>query len=156
LGGTGLAGPGRGGSGPHSHYSRDISRVRQTLPHCCSSLVPPGSLIPWPHTQCDLEGYWPKARVSELQIVTLQPHTPPFQTNPLPVLSLPSLVNSFCYFFLKIYLLHVSTLYCLQTPQKRASGLITDGCEPPYGCWDLNSGPSEVLLTTEPSLQPPF
>jgi hypothetical protein len=35
--------------------------------------------------------------------------------------------------------------------------LITDGCEPPCGCWDLNSGPSEeqsVLLTTEPSLQP--
>ena len=42
--------------------------------------------------------------------------------------------------------------------QKRASDLITDGCEPPCGCWDLNSGPSEeqsVLLTTEPSLQPP-
>jgi hypothetical protein len=33
------------------------------------------------------------------------------------------------------------------------------GCEPPCGCWDLNSGPSEeqsVLLTTEPSLQPYF
>jgi hypothetical protein len=32
-----------------------------------------------------------------------------------------------------------------------------DGCEPPRGCWDLNSGPSEkqsVFLTTEPSLQP--
>ncbi|CAO2635553.1 hypothetical protein LEMLEM_LOCUS23157, partial [Lemmus lemmus] len=30
--------------------------------------------------------------------------------------------------------------------------LITDGCEPPYGCWKLNSGPLEeqpVLLTTE-------
>jgi hypothetical protein len=41
--------------------------------------------------------------------------------------------------------------------QKRASDLITDGCEPPCGCWDLNSGPSEEqseLLTTEPSLQP--
>jgi hypothetical protein len=41
--------------------------------------------------------------------------------------------------------------------QKRASNLITDGCEPPYGCWDLNSGPSgkqSVLLTAEPSLQP--
>jgi hypothetical protein len=41
--------------------------------------------------------------------------------------------------------------------QKRASDLITDGCEPPCGCWDLNSGPLEeqsVLLTTEPSLQP--
>jgi hypothetical protein len=40
--------------------------------------------------------------------------------------------------------------------QKWASDLITDGCEPPCGCWDLNSGPSEeqsVLLTAEPSLQ---
>ena len=46
---------------------------------------------------------------------------------------------------------------CLQTPQKRASDLITDDCEPPCGCWDLNLGPLEehsVLLTTEPSHQP--
>ena len=38
---------------------------------------------------------------------------------------------------------------CLQTPQKRASDLIMDGC------WELNSGPSgeqSVLLTAEPSL----
>jgi len=45
----------------------------------------------------------------------------------------------------------------LQTHQKRASDPITDGCEPPRGFWDLNSGPLEeqsVLLTTEPSLQP--
>jgi hypothetical protein len=37
------------------------------------------------------------------------------------------------------------------------SDLVTDSCEPPCGCWDLNSGLSEeqsVLLTTEPSLQP--
>ena len=30
-------------------------------------------------------------------------------------------------------------------------------CEPPCGCWELNSGPSEehsVLLTAEPSFQP--
>jgi hypothetical protein len=47
---------------------------------------------------------------------------------------------------------------CLQSHQKKLSNLITDGCEPPCGCWNLNSGPSEeqsVLLTTEPSLQPP-
>jgi hypothetical protein len=46
----------------------------------------------------------------------------------------------------------------LQTHQKRASNLITDGCEPPCGFWDLNSGPLEeqsVLLTAEPSLQSP-
>jgi hypothetical protein len=32
-----------------------------------------------------------------------------------------------------------------------------DGCEPPCGCWDLNSGPLEeqsVLLSAELSLQP--
>jgi len=46
---------------------------------------------------------------------------------------------------------------CLQAPQKRASDPITDGCEPPCSCWELNSGPLEeqsVLLTAEPSLQP--
>jgi len=46
---------------------------------------------------------------------------------------------------------------CLQTHQKRASDPIMDGCEPPCGCWDLNSGPlgeQSVLLTSEPSLQP--
>jgi hypothetical protein len=43
--------------------------------------------------------------------------------------------------------------------QKRASDLIMDGCEPPGGFWDLNSGPLEeqlVLLTTEPSLARPY
>ena len=38
-------------------------------------------------------------------------------------------------------------------------GPITDGCEPPCGCWELNLGPLEeqsVFLTTEPSLQPSF
>jgi hypothetical protein len=46
---------------------------------------------------------------------------------------------------------------CLQTHQKTVSDLITGGCEPPCGCWDLNSGPSEdksVFLPAEPSLQP--
>jgi len=35
---------------------------------------------------------------------------------------------------------------------------ITDSCKLPCGCWDLNSNPLEeqpVVLTTEPSLQPP-
>jgi hypothetical protein len=62
-------------------------------------------------------------------------------------------------YFFKIYLfiyymkVHCS---CLQTHQKKATDLITDVCEPPCGCWDLNSGPLEehlVLLTAEPSLQ---
>jgi hypothetical protein len=46
----------------------------------------------------------------------------------------------------------------MSTHQKKASDPTTDGCEPPCGCWKLNSGPLEeqlVLLTTEPSLQPP-
>ena len=46
---------------------------------------------------------------------------------------------------------------CLQTHQKRASDPITDGCETPCGCWELNSEPLEeqsVLLTAEPPLQP--
>ena len=45
----------------------------------------------------------------------------------------------------------------LQTHQKMASDPITDGCEPPCGCWELNTGPLEeksVLLTAEPSLLP--
>jgi hypothetical protein len=58
-----------------------------------------------------------------------------------------------------IYLLYVRYYMqlhcsCLQTHQERASDLITGGCEPPCGCWDLNSGPLEeqsVLLTAEPS-----
>ena len=39
----------------------------------------------------------------------------------------------------------------------KVSDSITDGCEPPCRCWELNSEPLEeqpVLLTTEPSLQP--
>ena len=45
----------------------------------------------------------------------------------------------------------------LLTHRKRASDSITDGCEPPCGCWDLNSEPLEkqpVLLTAEPPPQP--
>jgi hypothetical protein len=45
-----------------------------------------------------------------------------------------------------------------QTHQQRASDLIRDGCKPPCGCWELNSGPLEeqsVLLTAESFLQSP-
>ena len=41
--------------------------------------------------------------------------------------------------------------------QKRVPNPITDGCEPPFGGWELNLGPLEeqpVLLTSEPSPQP--
>jgi hypothetical protein len=81
--------------------------------------------------------------------------------------------NCFCFYFgfLKIFLLALKYLFiylfiyliywvyccCLQTHKKRALDSITDGCKPPCGCWELNSGPLEeqsVLLTAEPSLQP--
>jgi hypothetical protein len=51
---------------------------------------------------------------------------------------------------------HVIHWSYLQTYQKKASDLITGGCELPCGCWDLNSGPLEgqsVLLPAESSLQ---
>lgn len=40
--------------------------------------------------------------------------------------------------------------------QKRAPDTIVDRCEPPFGCWELNSEPLEeqpMLLTSEPPLQ---
>jgi hypothetical protein len=52
----------------------------------------------------------------------------------------------------------VSILSLSSDTPEEGSDPITDGCEPPCGCWELNSGPLEeqsVLLTTEPSLQPP-
>jgi hypothetical protein len=51
-----------------------------------------------------------------------------------------------------MYVIHCS---CLHTHQKRASDSITDGCEPPCGCWELNSGPLEeqpLFLGAESSL----
>ena len=56
------------------------------------------------------------------------------------------------YFFI---IIHKYTVAVFRHPRKRASDLISG--EPPCGCWDLNSGPSEeqsVLLPTEPSCQP--
>jgi hypothetical protein len=63
--------------------------------------------------------------------------------------------------FLKriIYLFYVYEYTVAVFTQKRALDPIIDGCEPPCGCWELNSGPLEeqsVLLTAEPSLQPFF
>ena len=61
--------------------------------------------------------------------------------------------------YLFIYYVYNILSVCVPAGQKRAPDLITDGCEPPCGCWELNSGPLEeqaILLTTEPSLQPPL
>jgi hypothetical protein len=55
------------------------------------------------------------------------------------------------------YVYEYTTIALFRQHQKRASDPITDGCEPPCGCWELNPGPLEeqsVLLTAEPSLQP--
>jgi hypothetical protein len=66
-------------------------------------------------------------------------------------------------YFLKdlfIYFLFVATLLLSSdTPEEGHWIPITDGCEPPRGCWELNTGPLEeqlVLLTAKPSLQPPM
>jgi hypothetical protein len=67
-------------------------------------------------------------------------------------------------FFFKdllIYFMYMSTsLLSSDTPREGIIGSyysISGGCEPPCGCWELNSGSLEeqsVFLTTEPSLQP--
>ena len=54
--------------------------------------------------------------------------------------------------------MYTTFLPCMFACQNRAPDLIIDDCEPPCGGWELNSGPLEeqpVLLTSEPSLQPP-
>ena len=39
-----------------------------------------------------------------------------------------------------VYVVFMSALFaCMSAHQKRASDPITDGCEQPYGCWELNS-----------------
>jgi len=60
----------------------------------------------------------------------------------------------FIWYVLCLWWVHYS---CPQTHQKRASGPITNGGEPPSSCWEFNSEPLEeqsVLLPAEPSLQP--
>ena len=71
-------------------------------------------------------------------------------------------VTFFCvlfFFFLKIFILCIwVNCSCLQTHRRRPLDPIVDGCEPPCGGWELNSGPLEeqsVVLTSEPSIQLP-
>jgi len=66
-------------------------------------------------------------------------------------------INFVCVTVLCLYYMYVNTLSLSSDTPEEGSDPITDGCEPPYGCWELNSGPLEgqsVLLTAEPSLQP--
>ena len=56
-----------------------------------------------------------------------------------------------------IHLLTMYTEFCLHAYTVKSHYI--DGCEPPCGCQELNSGLLEeqsALLTTEPSLQPRF
>jgi hypothetical protein len=83
----------------------------------------------------------------------------PFKTIPHVVVT-PALklILLLIYLFVCLFVYYMQE-HCssLQTLQKMVSDLITDGCEPPCGCWDLNSGPLEeqsVLLPIEPSRQP--
>ena len=46
-------------------------------------------------------------------------------------------------FFLKIYLFIICKYTVAVFRHTRESDLVTDGCELPCGCWDLNSGPLE-------------
>jgi hypothetical protein len=70
-----------------------------------------------------------------------------------PFLSFPFLFKSY-FFYLYKY-----TVAVFRHTRRGHQIPIIDGCEPPCGCWELNSGPLEeqwVLLTPEPSLQPIF
>jgi hypothetical protein len=50
--------------------------------------------------------------------------------------------------FIYLFYVYDYNYSCLQTHQKRASAPITDGCEPPCGCWELNSGALEAMSPT--------
>jgi hypothetical protein len=51
----------------------------------------------------------------------------------------------FLFFFFKIYLFIICkyTVAVFRHSRRGSQIFFTDGCEPPCGCWDLNSGPSE-------------
>jgi hypothetical protein len=87
----------------------------------------------------------------------------PCNTVPRGVLTPSHKMIFFSFLFFKKDFIHVFGIYDEYTVAvfrhlNRTSDPITDGSEPPCGCWDLNSGPlgeQSVLLTSEPSLQPP-
>jgi hypothetical protein len=66
----------------------------------------------------------------------------------------------FSFFLLKkiyLFIICVYTVAVFRYSRRGDQIFVMDGCEPPCGCWDLNSGPLEeqsVLLTAEPSYQP--
>jgi len=101
-------------------------------------------------------------RLSDLELITNGCEPPDVGSeNWIQVLSWLSQLSSYpglFFFFLKICLFHVyEYTVAIFRHTRRALGHITDGCEPPCGCWELNSGPLEeqsVLLTADPFHQP--
>jgi hypothetical protein len=63
--------------------------------------------------------------------------------------------------FFKKKFIYLSIMYmnalsaCIPACQKRASELIIDCCEPPCGCWELNSQPLEEQTITLSHLSSP-
>lgn len=52
---------------------------------------------------------------------------------------------------------HHVLIWCAQRSEESVGCLgtvVIDGCALPGGCWELSLGKQQVLLTTEPSLQP--
>jgi hypothetical protein len=69
----------------------------------------------------------------------------------------PCLLLALLFRWKALFIICEYTVAVFRTRQK-VSDLVTGGCEPPCGCWDLNSGPLEeqpVLLTTLSHLSSP-
>jgi hypothetical protein len=110
-----------------------------------------------PSCSCRRLNSWPLEEQTALW--TTEPSAAPRdvfdqETHGFPTFTPPTPIFVFC-FYLFYACEYTVTVF---RHQKRASDPITDGCEPPCGCWELNSGPLEeqsVFLTAEPSsLQP--
>jgi hypothetical protein len=57
--------------------------------------------------------------------------------------------------FIYLFIIYKYTVAVFRHTRRGHYISISDGCEPPCGCWELITGPLEeqlVLLTTEPSL----
>jgi hypothetical protein len=62
-------------------------------------------------------------------------------------------MSSYGSLFFKIYLFYVCeyTVTVFRHTRRGHQIPITDGCEPPCGCWELNSGPLEELAEVRQS-----
>jgi len=83
---------------------------------------------------------------------------PPKHTKPSTIHPLRTLMTTCKYTEQNLFYFLIFYLFSIYVAVFRYTRICIDGCEPPCSCWELNSGPLEeqsVLLTTEPSLQPP-